>query len=256
MRCYLLLLCAVGAASQPVCNHPPSTWCSSWEIAKECQVEKQCLEFYSNRDLKKSSEPAIQIDLFYESLCGGCRGFLVRQLFPSWLMLAEIINVTLVPYGNAQETNITGKWVFDCQHGPEECLGNMMEACLIHILDDIYKYFPIIFCMESSNNVTKSLESCLAVYAPELPLKTVLECVNGDLGNKLMHENAQKTKGLSPPHNYVPWIVIDGMHTDDLQAQAQSSLFNLVCDTYKGPKPEPCLHSEITPLKRDVLCLN
>ncbi|XP_075467178.1 gamma-interferon-inducible lysosomal thiol reductase [Ascaphus truei] len=253
----LLSLCFLNAASQQQCNYPPSAWCSSWEIAKACQVEKQCLELYSRDDAKTPAEPAVQVELYYESLCGGCRKFLALQLFPTWLMLNDIMNVTLVPYGNAAEKNISGKWEFTCQHGTEECLGNMIEACLMHYLENITDYFLVIFCMETSNNVTDALQSCLAVYQPDLSTKKVFECVNSDLGNKLMHQNAQRTEALNPPHQYVPWIVINGKHSDDLQARAQAALFNLVCDTYTGPKPDACSHGKgAAPLKRNALCLN
>ncbi|XP_063772132.1 gamma-interferon-inducible lysosomal thiol reductase [Pseudophryne corroboree] len=252
---FLLMLCFVSASAEQQCNHSPSDWCSSWEIAKACQVEEQCLEYYTRKEHKLSQEPAVQIELYYEGLCPACRQFLSRQLFPTWLMLADIMNITLVPYGNAEEKNVSGKWEFDCQHGPDECFINTVETCLMFQLKDILSYFPIIFCMEVSTNIKKSLEPCLAVFEPDLSAKEVLGCVNGDLGNKLMHQNAQRTAALNPPHKYVPWIVVNGKHNDSLEAEAQSALFHLVCDLYTGPKPDACSGEGVTPLKRDSLCL-
>ncbi|XP_056426041.1 gamma-interferon-inducible lysosomal thiol reductase isoform X2 [Hyla sarda] len=219
-------------------------------------VEKQCIEYYSHKDPKKTNEPAVQVELYYESLCGACRRFLVFQLLPTWLMLNNIMNVTLVPYGNAQEKEVSGKWEFTCQHGPDECYVNTIEACIIDQLKDIESHFPVIACIEQSANLTSVLGPCLAAFAPQLSVKTVMDCVNGDLGNKLMHQNAMRTDALNPPHEYVPWVVINGKHTDTLQDRAMGALFNLICETYTGPKPDACSGKEVTPLKRDSVCLN
>uniref|UniRef100_A0A8C8S5M7 Gamma-interferon-inducible lysosomal thiol reductase n=1 Tax=Pelusios castaneus TaxID=367368 RepID=A0A8C8S5M7_9SAUR len=211
-----LALCAVsGGDSLPACNFPPSLWCSSWEIAVACQVEKHC----PNLHRRPPAAPPVSVSLYYESLCPACRMFLVTQLFPTWLMLNDITNITLVPYGNAQ-------------------------TCLMYHLKDVQQYFPVIFCMESGPAVSANLEACLQIYAPSAQLADIQACVKGDLGNKLMHHNAQLTDALDPPHNYVPWIVINEKHTQALQDQAQKALFMLVCKMYTGEKPDACNQGE------------
>ena len=49
------------------------------------------------------------------------------------------------------------------------------------------------------------------------------------------------TEALSPAHTYVPWVTVNGVHTEDIQTKAQDDLIKLVCDTYSGEsKPEAC----------------
>jgi interferon gamma-inducible protein 30 len=43
---------------------------------------------------------------------------------------------------------------------------------------------------------------------------------------------AEKTNKLNPPKKDVPWITINGQHTEDIQTKAESHLLKLVCDTY------------------------
>ena len=54
-------------------------------------------------------------------------------------------------------------------------------------------------------------------------------------GNRLMHEIAEKTAALDPPHHYVPWVVVDGEHVEDLE-----DVFAYVCERYDGEKPKAC----------------
>ncbi|CAN9503239.1 unnamed protein product [Ophioblennius macclurei] len=236
----LLLLLTVWLNLQPghcssSCSFPPHQWCSSLESAAQCGVLKECL--MSNFTKAHQTDSLVQVDLYYESLCPACRMFLTQVLYPTWLMLNDIMSVSLVPFGNAKETSVEQKHTFECQHGPQECLGNMIETCLLNMTAAA---FQIINCIESSYDVVGSGKSCVALFDPDLDWSKVMSCVNGDLGNDLMHQNAIMTQALQPPHQYVPWIVINGEHTDELQGKAEDALFILICSTYKGPKPTAC----------------
>ena len=35
--------------------------------------------------------------------------------------IKDIIELRMIPYGNARETQVGGKYVFQCQHGPKVC---------------------------------------------------------------------------------------------------------------------------------------
>ncbi|XP_043832245.1 gamma-interferon-inducible lysosomal thiol reductase [Dromiciops gliroides] len=243
----LLLLLVAGAPSQagrlhlshgrsqhtkPVCTQPVYNWCSSWENSQICETPKECSALWRNSDA-----PPVSVKLFYETLCPGCRSFLSMMLFPTWLLLGnDVMNITLVPFGNAQETSVNGTWTFTCQHGEDECEINMIQTCVLYLLqDDFSSAFVVINCMLSSYNVETSLNLCLKLYTPFLSEDDIMKCAKGPIGNSLMHQNAMMTNHLSPPHTYTPWIVVEEKHLEN-----PSGLLTMVCQLYQGEMPEVC----------------
>mmetsp|Transcript_44876 Transcript_44876/g.51575 ORF Transcript_44876/g.51575 Transcript_44876/m.51575 type:complete len:231 (+) Transcript_44876:34-726(+) len=189
-----------------------------------------------------SSGDKVKFDLYYESMCGDCEAYMVSAVNMAFGHgLLEIADFDIHPFGNASEKQVDGKWEFTCQHGPDECAGNMFEACLIHVVQDFKTFWPIIMCLEETGNPVKYASSC----AKSLPFDftEVYKCYNSDLAIELEHGYALETEALNPPHTSVPWVTINGVHTDSIQYQAENDLIKLICDSYTGTKVlDACSH--------------
>lgn len=189
--------------------------------------------------------PKVEIALYYESLCGGCRQFIETQFYPTFQKVGQIMEVILVPYGNAQESRYGDEWRFTCQHGEAECVGNLIETCAISILQNATSYFPFIHCLESTiagYDPVSAAEQCASQFG--IDFSSIDKCHSSAQGNALEHEMALKTNALNPPHYFVPWITLNGKHTDEIQNEATFDLLGLVCDTYQGTKPDACQKKE------------
>lgn len=145
----------------------------------------------------------------------------------------------LYPYGNARQTQASdGSWTFDCQHGEDECTGNLIEACAIHLNNATKTWFPMIKCIEGSNKLpAKSAPKCASDNG--IDYKPILACTTSSLGNKVMHQIGSNTDNLNPPHKWTPWVVMNGTPlTDD---QLDVDLYKTVCAAYRGNnKPAAC----------------
>lgn len=188
----------------------------------------------------------VKVELYYESQCPGCRDTITRSFreaysAPGFLKMADI---TLVPFGNAVETNDKDS-PFQCQHGETECQYNLIETCALDKIKCPHQQFQFINCIENYNESREPnqdydsvLESCASLTGV-LVADDIGACYKGPEGNTLEHGMAAKTAALSPAHEYVPWIVVDGVHNEDVQNQVMASLLEYVCKTYTGPDKSP-----------------
>lgn len=177
----------------------------------------------------------VELVLYYETLCPYCSNFIVNHLgkiFDNGLI--SILDLKLVPYGNAR---IGVNDTIACQHGPSECLLNTVEACAIDIWPELNEHFPLIYCIEKlvySHEYTQ-WESCFEPLG--LDSKLVSDCYAGGRGKELELKYAAETNALQPPHQYVPWVVVDGKPLyEDYQ-----NFLSYICEAYSGTaKPEAC----------------
>jgi interferon gamma-inducible protein 30 len=177
----------------------------------------------------------VSVDLYYESMCGDCEAFTRKSLHPALNVLGDHITLSLIPYGNA---NRVGEDQYECQHGPDECLGNLWAGCVWHKMQDPAR-MATIYCMEEwgsdfNNLVPDCMRKANATNADE-----VTACAQGSEGAQIQRDNAARTDALSPPHDYVPWLVINGVHNEDLQTRAEKNLTLVICDLLHS-KPSQC----------------
>ena len=91
------------------------------------------------------------MEVYYESLCPDSQNFFRLQFDPVYEKLGKYLKVTLNPFGHGSvslsssvkirhslttftfqfEPTTEGGWTFECQHGPSECYGNLIQACAL-----------------------------------------------------------------------------------------------------------------------------
>lgn len=235
---------AANAFSVQACRWPMEFWCTDVRIATACGVLAQCNAIEAMKikygNFEYADAPPVDLGLYIESLCPDCRQFITEQFTPTWLKASSIMNVTIVPYGNAREQFADGHWQYTCQHGSEECVGNVIETCALNLYSKP-SAFQLIGCIEASNvrPIDRAAEKC-AAQQPELNFTRIMQCANSQEGELLEHQMALLTDSLVPKHQYVPWITLNGVHTDEIQQKAQDDLLGLICATYQGQKPDFC----------------
>ena len=173
------------------------------------------------------------IEVHFESLCPGCQDF-IQHSFTAFSKADQhslLADVVFYPYGNAYQKQSGNKWVFTCQHGSNECFGNLIETCAVKKFNSESAY-AFLSCLETnigyySNNFTNAANYCLTNYPAD---KTNLwNCVQSDEGNRLQHEVGLVTERLKPAHQYVPWIVVDGVHDANVEDAILNDLLGYLC---------------------------
>jgi interferon gamma-inducible protein 30 len=188
---------------------------------------------------RASSDGKVAVDFYSESLCPYCSNFIVNYL--SKIVdngVIDIVDLRMIPYGNAH-VYPTGEII--CQHGEDECKLNIIQTCAIKLWPKVTKWFPFILCLETlvedlpRAEVYPKWKTC--VEPAGLSLELLEKCFGGPLGDTLEREFAAETDSLIPPHQYVPWVLVNGTPLYDDYVYIEKS----VCQAYKGANtPNVC----------------
>lgn len=201
----------------------------------------------------------LKLEIHYETLCPYCSSLIGTELKSIWndTEFRERLDVSMFPAGNVKVFPVEGLskgWrafhpelvkdgfghVFMCQHGEEECLGNMIQACAMTMLGEPADYLPFMFCMESAAAKDESVESAAFRCVKEtttLDAEDLVKCTQSPEANKKMFSIATYSDSLSPPRQHAPWVVINGEHHEKAD---NGDLLGSLCSALAAPLPAAC----------------
>ncbi|KAK9920356.1 hypothetical protein M0R45_028911 [Rubus argutus] len=186
--------------------------------------------------LTPTDDQKVNLTLNYETLNPDSAVFLVKDLkgvFDNDLI--TILNLRLVPWGKAY-TNKSDNATL-CQNGPDECYLNTIQACAIDVWRVVDKHFGFIYCIEFLviEGRHKEWQSCFSTWG--LPQKPIMDCFNSGDGKKLEQKFGNETRHLSPPLEFVPWLVVNNQPI----GKDYENFAVYVCKAYKGSTvPKAC----------------
>ena len=86
----------------------------------------------------------------------------------------------------------------------------MIESCAIAHYPNATQWFPFLYCLEMAlPNLLDNVQAC--AQKTGLDYDTINTCFTGPEGYAVEHAAAVETENLKPPHQFVPWVVIDGV---------------------------------------------
>ena len=147
--------------------------------------------------------------------------------------------------------NISFKEHITCQHGEDECFGNLIETCALHVGRNTTDGYmtrasaDFIECFLGENKGKKDSTLRCATRAG-IDYDKIMSCVNSNEGTALLSEEAVETNDYGV-HPGVPYVLVNGSPVPDGQ-----TLLKMVCAVMQGTKPAGCKFTESAPANNEM----
>lgn len=183
------------------------------------------------------ADDKVKVSVYYETLCPDSIAFISDQLYVNYdLFKDSLIQLELIPYGFAKEIDDHGNKTFTCQHGVNECYGNLIHGIAI-ATQPITTSAQFVYCAESNDSPASesTLKSCAETNGISWSL--IEEYQSNGKGADIMSDNGKKTVALNP--NFIPTIVFNDKFNQEDQDQAISDFKGVICK-YLNNTPDQC----------------
>lgn len=184
--------------------------------------------------VEASGPHKLLLTVYYESKCPDSKAFVLEQLVPAMEMLGKYVSLQLVPFGKARSIN-QGLSGFECQHGKSECLGNLIQDCVLHQMKgntDLEK-LKYVACEMETHPSTEGYLHC--VPKAKVSYELIQECVSSEDGMMLQLNSEYLTNRVKP--SFIPTVTINKSFNQQIQDRAQEDLVGVLCSMLKEARP-------------------
>ncbi|CRL03947.1 CLUMA_CG017068, isoform A [Clunio marinus] len=158
----------------------------------------------------------IIVDIYYENNCPYSKKFIREQLEPNYEEIKDFIVLHFYPFGHSESViNADGSITFTCQHGPNECEGNMFQTCALNNAKTQDERVAIVFCAMTT---VSTIQECISSL--QLDGDAIEECMNGPEGIKLQLEYEILSEKPVSELGGVPAIVFNKTIDKEKETQA------------------------------------
>lgn len=202
-------------------------------IVVKVEEKKQETKIVKQEDPNKPFIPRVKVELFMESLCPDTHRFVKGPLskVAHDRSIMDIVDLNMYIFGKGQQKSKNPQQ-FICQHGPDECQGNLVENCFIKYTNPGDAIDALVCLHDMRKFDENAIIACSKkLEDPEGIRENVLNCIKGE-GSYLLQKAYDKTPHLS----YVPSMRINKGKVEP----ASANLKEVICEQWKGEKPPSC----------------
>lgn len=195
-----------------------------------------------------NGQKKVPLGLYFESCCPYCQEYIVNSFGPAWRTkgFSDIADVLLVPWGHEtfNKSASTGQFSYECQHGPNECIGQRVEVCASMVTSPT-EYVDFIVELETEmyrQKCQNSTACCDPTQMAEdianrldMDWQAIRECTRTpQLADQAEMMAYTLTMALDPALTGVPWITLQGNSSDSIQDECSADTLKCVCNVYDG----------------------
>ncbi|XP_063699624.1 GILT-like protein 1 [Culicoides brevitarsis] len=180
----------------------------------------------------------LPVQVYYESLCPDSAKFINTQLAPIAKDLLQYVELMLIPYGKSSHITQGSDVIFTCHHGPNECYGNKIHACVVENVktdsfrnetqDELVLNYVDCLMSLSRRDAAFPIEKCAKSVQYKM-WENIEECANSTMGSKILQKFGEETMQFQSPLKSVPTVVFDKSYSEELQNKGVEDFRMTLC---------------------------